>query len=44
MMKKKMYNKPVVEYAEALTPMTIICASLLNGGNSSEKNDIVTGG
>ena len=27
MMKKKMYNKPVVEYAEALTPMTIICYS-----------------
>lgn len=35
-MKKKIYNQPIVEMAEALQPMVTICASLLNGGNTSQ--------
>ena len=30
-MKKKIYNQPIVEIAEALQPMVTICASLLPG-------------
>ena len=35
-MKKKMYNQPIVEMADVLQPMGTICASLLNGGNTSQ--------
>lgn len=30
-MKKKIYNHPLVEIAEALQPMTIVCASITQG-------------
>lgn len=30
-MKKKIYNQPVVEMAEVLQPMTIVCASITKG-------------
>lgn len=30
-MKKKIYNHPLVEIAEALQPMTIVCASITKG-------------
>ncbi len=30
-MKKKIYNQPIVEIAEALQPMVTICASITEG-------------
>ena len=36
MMKKKMYNKPVVICAETLMPMTIICYSGEIGNTDKE--------
>ena len=39
MMKKKMYNKPVVEYAEALLPKMGICVagSTIIGGDTDKE-------
>ena len=30
-MKKKIYNQPIVEIAESLKPMAIVCASITKG-------------
>ena len=38
MAKKKMYTNPEIEIAE-VAPQTIICASITQGGNTSEGGD-----
>ncbi len=35
-MTKKIYNQPQTEIAESLKPMAIVCASITNGGNTSQ--------